>query len=195
MICWPVTCQVSECSEVTSDHGSSATCRPHLCLGPLRPLVPMGLGTGVQQLWHVAQYLEKAPSRTFSLLTGLLALSHGICKDTMLNGCLNKMSRSLSTKMITDNWADRSLVSLLRILWKRYQSMSQLSSSGDHWDHWTLYSLAASSETIGAAFITSLPLPASARQQLLWTFPNIFQMYLIFLLALLVNRLAAVAGY
>ena len=52
MICWPVTCQVSECSEVTSDHGSSATCRPHLGLGPLRPVEPLGLGTSVQQLWY-----------------------------------------------------------------------------------------------------------------------------------------------
>ena len=106
MICWPVTCQVSECSEVTSDHGSSGTCRPHLGLGPLRPLGPM------EPMFNnidVAQYLENAPSGAF-FLKGLQAVWHRIYKDTMLNGCLNKMSRCLSTKIKTDNWADGSLV-------------------------------------------------------------------------------------
>ena len=97
MICWPVTCQVSECSEVTSDHGSSGTCRPHLGLGPLRPLGPM------EPMFNnidVAQYLENAPSGAF-FLKGLQAVWHRIYKDTI----------KFVTKIKTDNWADGSLVS------------------------------------------------------------------------------------
>ena len=85
MICWPVTCQVSECSEVTSDHGSSGTCRPHLGLGPLRPLGPM------EPMFNnidVAQYLENAPSGAF-FLKGLQAVWHRIYKDTIRNRTSN----------------------------------------------------------------------------------------------------------